>query len=222
MNTPFAVQPVLEVLNCTPANPGPQVCSIVTSDLSPISSLTLASGPSGATLSNTAPASRRRVSPPSRVAVINVVGAGYTLFASEPDPSNPGSDLTATSAPFSVYAAQLITPTITSVVPSTSTAGAINVSFNGAPNAPANQTYSVKACTDSAMSVNCVTQANFVSGNDVTGLMPGSTYYVAVTAAGSQNFLGSTSPPGGPATMATVSCWRRRRRDWPTGRRRAR
>ncbi len=202
VNSPFAVQPILEVQYCT--IPGQEsTCSIVRSDLSPISSLTIASGPSGASLSNNCSSTETAGVATYSGCSLNVVGAGYTLFASEPDPSNPGLYLTATSAPFSVYAAQLITPTITSVIPSTVTAGAINVSYNGAPNAPANQVYSVKACTDSAMSANCVVQTNFVSGNDLGGLTAGSSYYVEVTAAASQNYLGSTSPPDGPA-MATV------------------
>ena len=132
VSSPFAVQPVLEVQHCT--IPGQaSTCSIVTSDLSPISSLTIASGPSGASLSSNCTSNETAGVATFSGCSLNVVGAGYTLFASEPDPSDPGSNLTATSSPFSVYAAQLITPTITSVVPSKTTAGAINVSFTGAP-----------------------------------------------------------------------------------------
>lgn len=205
VNSPFLVQPVLEVQDCTP-NPvlgQPPTCSIVTSDASPLSSLTIASGPSGASLSSDCSHNETAGVATFSGCSLNVVGAGYTLFASEPDPSDPTQDLTATSAPFSVYAAQLITPSNVTVVPSKNTAGAVNVSFTGAPNAPNGEAYSVKVCTDAAMSANCVTKSNFASGTDVTGLLPGSSYYAQVTAAASQNFLGSTSPPGGPG-MASV------------------
>ena len=122
VSSPFAVQPVLEVQHCT--IPGQaSTCSIVTSDLSPISSLTIASGPSGASLSSNCTSNETAGVATFSGCSLNVVGAGYTLFASEPDPSDPGSNLTATSSPFSVYAAQLITPTITSVIPSKTTAG---------------------------------------------------------------------------------------------------
>ena len=52
------------------------------------------------------------------------------------------------------------------------------------------------------MSANCVTQTNFTSGNDLAGLVPGTSYYVQITATSSTSFLASTSRVGGPA-MAT-------------------
>lgn len=187
----FATQPVLEVEDNG---------VIVTSDLSPIT-LTVDSGPAGATLSKTCSGEETAGIVSYSGCSLNVIGTGYTLFASEPDPSGPGN-LTSISAPFSVYPSQLITPSVTAVTPSTTTVGVINVSFNGAPNAPNGQTYSVKACQDNAMSVNCVVQNSFVSGGQVTGLSAGMNYYVSITATASTNYLGSTSPPVGP-TLAT-------------------
>jgi type II secretory pathway pseudopilin PulG len=187
----FATQPVLEVEDNG---------VIVTSDLSPIT-LTVDSGPAGATLSKTCSGEETAGIVTYSGCSLNVVGTGYTLFASEPDPSGPGN-LTSISAPFSVYPSQLVTPTVTTVLSSTTTVGVIYVSFTGASNAPNGQIYSVKACQDKAMSVNCVVQNNFVSGGAVTGLAAGMNYYVSITAAPSTDFLGSTSPPVGP-TLAT-------------------
>ena len=134
---------------------------------------------------------------------INEVGTGYQLVASEPSPTEPGQLLSSNSAPFSVYAGQLGTPKITSVTPSTVTAGAINVSFTEPGTPPPGQTYSIKACTNSAMSANCSTHTSFASGSDLTGLVQGTNYWVQITATSSSSFLASTSPTSGP-TMATV------------------
>lgn len=193
IGNPFATQPVLEVEDNG---------AIVTSDLSPIT-LTIGTGPGGAALSSTCSGEETAGIVTYTGCSINEVGTGYELYASEPDPSNPGLDLTASSAPFSVYASQLDTPTITAVTPSTTTLGIISVTFTAPANAPNGQTYSVKACQDSAMSVGCVIQNNFVSGSAVTGLTSGSSYYFEITAAASTDYLGSTSPPAGPA-LATV------------------
>ena len=134
---------------------------------------------------------------------INEVGTAYTLTASEPSPTQPGEYLIAPSAAFSVYSAQLATPIITGLTPSTSTPGAINITFTPPANAPGGQTYTAKACTDQAMSQNCSTPVSITSGNDLGGLTQGTGYYVQVTATPSGNYLGATSPPSGPV-MATV------------------
>ena len=194
INNPFATQPVLEVEDNG---------VLVTSDLSPITlTISAGTGPSGAALSSTCTGRETAGIVTYSGCSINMVGNGYQLFASEPNPNGTGN-LTSSSAPFSVYADQLTTPTVTGVVPSTITAGAINVTFNGAANAPVGQAYNLKACTDGAMSSNCVVKTNFSSGSDVTGLTPGTTYFVQITALPSVNYLGATSPPAGPA-MATV------------------
>jgi hypothetical protein len=189
----FATQPRLEVED--------SAGNIVTSDLSPIT-LTVGTGPAGATLSSTCSGQETAGVVTYTGCSLNVIGTNYELFASEPSPTQPGLDLTSASAPFSVYPSQLNTPTAT-IVPSITTAGAVNVSYTGALNAPNGQAYSVKVCQDSAMSVNCVIRTNFVSGTDITLLTAGTNYWAQVSAVASQNFLGSTSPPVGPA-LATV------------------
>ncbi len=201
VDTNFDTQPVLEVQDCQPSTPPAlPVCSIVTSDLSPIT-LSVGAGPAGASLSKTCSGEETAGIVTYTGCSLDVVGTGYQLYASEPDPSGTGN-LTSSSAPFTVYATQLDTPNVT-VIPSTTEAGAINVSYTDPANAPAGQTYSMKRCSDSAMSQNCVITNNPVSGADITGLTPGSTWYVQITALASANYFGSTSPPAGP-TMATV------------------
>jgi type II secretory pathway pseudopilin PulG len=188
----FTTQPILEVLDNG---------QIVTTDLSPIT-LTLSGGTNGASLSPTCSGIETSGVVVYSGCSINEVGIGYTLTASEPSPTTPGSDLTAPSAPFTVYSAQLATPSVTAI-PSTTTAGAINVSFTEAGSPPAGQTYTVKACTNQAMSANCTPDTSITSGNDLTGLVAGTSYWVEVTATSSTSYLASTSPPVGP-TMATV------------------
>jgi len=194
VGTPFTTQPILEVQDSSG--------TIVTTDLSPIT-LTLSGGTNGAALSSTCSGIESSGIVVFSGCSINEVGTGYQLTASEPSPTQPGQFLSTPSTVFSVYSAPLATPVITKVTPSTVTQGAINVTFSGSANAPANQTYTIKACTNSSMSANCTTPANFTSGNDLTGLTPGTNYWVQITAAATSNYLPSTSPPKGP-TMATV------------------
>ena len=112
--------------------------------------------------------------------------------------------MSATSTPFSVYSALLATPTITSVTPSKTTAGALTITFTAPTNAPVGETYTAKACTDAAMSLNCSTSSDIASGGSITGLTQGTSYYVQVTATATANYLASTTPPYIPAVMATV------------------
>src|ERR1019366_146862 len=91
----------------------------------------------------------------------------------------------------------LTQPVITAATPSTTTPGAINVSFNGSTNAPVGQTYTATACANSGVGFGCVTQTPFTSGSQITGLTPGTSYYVTITA----NALTSLYLP---ATSATV------------------
>ena len=122
-NSPFATQPVLEV---------EENGAIVTSDLSPISlTIVTGTGPSGASLSSSCSGEETSGVVTYSGCSINEIGTGYQLYASEPDPKGTGN-LTVSSAPFSVYATQLSTPVVTSVVPSATTSGAVNVSFTGA------------------------------------------------------------------------------------------
>ncbi len=190
----FTTQPILEVLDSNNR--------IVTTDLSPIT-MTLQDGTPGAALSSTCSGVETSGVVVYSGCSINDVGIGYELAASEPSPTQPGSLLNKSSAPFTVYAAQIETPVIGAVTPSTTTAGAINVTFSQ-QNAPPGQTYTIKACTDYAMSQNCSTPTGFTSGSDLTGLTPGTYYYVQVTAVATVNDAASTSPPPAAPTMATV------------------
>lgn len=195
VGNPFTTQPVLEVQNSSG--------TIVTTDLSPIT-LSLGGGTNGASLSSTCSGVETSGVVVFSGCSINEVGTGYVLTASEPSPTSPGLQLTSgPTAPFSVYPSQAATPKVTSVIPSTVTAGALNVSFTEPGTPPPGQTYSVKACADSAMSINCSSQANFVSGSDLSGLVQGTNYWVQVTAAATSSSLAATSPTYGP-TMATV------------------
>lgn len=95
------------------------------------------------------------------------------------------------------------TPTVTSVAPSTSTAGSVVVNFAGLTNPPGGQTYMATACTDSAMSLNCVNATSFTSGSMVDGLDPASRYYVTVTANVNGSTPATTSIVSSPAELAT-------------------
>lgn len=99
---------------------------------------------------------------------------------------------------------QLNQTTGVSVSPSTSNTGALVVTFAAPSNAPSSQGYTVNACTDKAMSAACVSQPGYVSGNQFTGLTPGASYYVTVTAVASSGYLASTSTVTPTATEATV------------------
>lgn len=105
---------------------------------------------------------------------------------------------------FSAPAIQLAAPT--NVVPSTPTdgsSGALVVNFTGSSNAAALQYYTIKACTNSAMTLGCAPVADeFEPGNELQGLVPGTTYWVTVYANASPGFLASSSAEGGPGTTS--------------------
>ncbi len=190
INQNFTTQPTIEIVD----NTG----KLVTSDLSPVTlAIVPGTGSSGAVLSDTCNGIETSGVVTFSGCSINELGAGYQLIATDP------GLVSATSSPFSVTPVQLAAPTITSVTPSLTTAGALTVNFTGSPNAPNGQNYLARACTDSAMSQNCQTQNGFVSGSDFTGLTPGTNYYVALTATASSGYLAATTPPTGP-TPATV------------------
>ena len=71
------------------------------------------------------------------------------------------------------------------------------MSFTGSTNAPSGQTYTATACANSGVGFGCVTQTPFVSGSAITGLTPGTSYYVTITA-------NSSGPLYLPATSATA------------------
>ena len=115
--------------------------------------------------------------------------------------------LPATSPVFgpSTATVQLDTPIITQLSTSTTTPGAIVIDYTGSANAPSGQTYSATACTNEAMTQNCVTESTYTSGTQFTGLTYGGNYYVTVTAVASPGYLAATSGVAGPVmALGTV------------------
>ncbi len=86
---------------------------------------------------------------------------------------------------------KLNAPVITGVGPGNKT-GRIVVNYSGSSNAPGGQTYTLTACTDQLMTMNCVTNPNYVSGHNATGLQPATSYWVTVTANASTGYLASS------------------------------
>ena len=107
------------------------------------------------------------------------------------------------SSPSVLATVQLVAPTITSVVPSTTTAGQLTITYSGSPNAAGGQTYTATACTNAGMTTGCVTQSSYASGAQLTGLTAGTSYWVTITANASSGYLPVTTASIGP-TMATV------------------
>lgn len=136
-------------------------------------------------------------------ATVSGLIAGTTYYVTiEADPST--GYLSATSPVASGESSGVSTsPTVSSVSPSTTTSGALVVTFVGLTNPPSGQTYSVDTCLDSAMSSGCVVVNSFTSGATVSGLTAGSAYYVTVTANADGAQPASTSVVASPAVRAT-------------------
>src|SRR5487761_2310768 len=185
----FVNQPVVNVEDATG--------KLVTSNLSPVTlSILSGTGAPGATLSGCTGLETSGVITWSGCS-IDTLGLGYQIVASLPGVAS------GYSAPFDVTPIQLLPPGISAVAPSTTTAGALKVTFTNSSNAASGQTYTAIACTDSQMSTGCVSQSNYTSGAQLTGLTQGTSYYVQIVADASTGYLAATSPPGGPAP-ATV------------------
>ena len=128
-------------------------------------------------------------------------GTSYYLQIIANPPVGYASATSATSAGTVLATTQLNTPAAPTLTYG-ATAGSINVVAT--TNGPGGQTYTVKACTNLAMTTGCVTSASLVSGSDLTGLAfsqgaAGTAYYVTATANSSVGYLASgTSAPGGP------------------------
>jgi hypothetical protein len=95
------------------------------------------------------------------------------------------------------FATQLLAPTNVTLSYGT-TAGTLGVTFTAPSNAPGGQTYTATACTNSAMTVNCITPEAIMSGGQITGLTytqgsAGTAYYVTITAGASTGYLTSKS-----------------------------
>lgn len=129
--------------------------------------------------------------------------AYYVVVAANPNGSYPG----ASSQPYSPPVAstvQLAAPSISSVTSSTIQSGALVVDYSPSANAPSGQTYTVRGCTDSAMTQGCVSQSDYANGSQFTGLASGTSYYVTVTADASSGYLAATSPATTTPTLASI------------------
>ena len=173
--------------------------NVVTTDLSPVSlTITTNTGTAGAVLSQYCTGVESSGVVNFAGCSINTAGLNYQLTATDPG-SGGGALVPAISSAFNIYT-QLSQPVITSLVPSTTQGGAVTVTFTGSTNAPAGETYTVTACANAGVGFGCVTQNNFTSGSDLTGLTPGTGYYVTVTAnAPTPLYLPATSATAGPA-----------------------
>ena len=99
---------------------------------------------------------------------------------------------------------QLAAPGTPVVSSSTTVAGAITAAF-AASSGSAPASYTAMACSDSAMTLNCRTQVNYVSGAQFQALISGTSYYVQVTAVtGSAAFVSATSATSGSPALATT------------------
>jgi hypothetical protein len=187
---PFTTQPVIRVED--------QAGNLVTSDLSPVVlSITPGTGTIGANLSQSCTGTEIAGVVSFSNCSIDTAGLAYQLNATDT------GLIPAISTSFNVYI-QLATPVITSVTPSTTTAGAITVAYTGSSNAPIGEQYTATACANSGIGFGCVTQTNFTSGSQITGLTPGTSYVVTVTAnAPTPLYLPATSAPAGPAIATT-------------------
>ena len=109
--------------------------------------------------------------------------------------------MSANSASATVATEQLNPPTAVTVVPSSTTAGSMSVTYAASsPTAPSS--YTLKYCTGAGMTGTCVTVTTYSSGTAITGLTAGATYYATVTAVGSGGYISATS--GVASGMATL------------------
>ncbi|MBW4029993.1 MAG: hypothetical protein HIU57_04845 [Acidobacteria bacterium] len=196
LNTAFVDQPVVELVDSF-GRRVTQALPFLTISIDP------GTGTAGANLSSTCTAV------PNGAGLfvfsdcsIDQLGSGYRLLVSAPYVTSPAITPLA-SLPFDVAPVQLKVPSVTSVTPSASSAGAVKVNFTVSSNAPSGQNYVVTACTDPLMTVGCHRAANFAPDGTLSGLTPGAQYYLQVEAVASLGYLAATSPPVGP-TMATV------------------
>lgn len=141
-----------------------------------------------------------------------VIGTGY--YSQIIAVGNPGY-LGSTSAVFG--------PTITNYgpmgTPGTPTlnfgsvAGSVQVTFTASSPAVGGQTYSAEACTNAAMTANCVNQGVIASGGNLTGLNytpgssggPGTVYYVTVTANAVTGYTASPPSAHSASSQAATS-----------------
>ncbi len=92
---------------------------------------------------------------------------------------------------------QVKAPTSVALTPSTTTAGALNVTFtNSTGIAPAS--YSAYACTNANMTSGCISPETIASGGQITGLTQGTPYYVGIVANPPAGYVSAESTIVGP------------------------
>ncbi len=136
----------------------------------------------------------------------NILGLvpGTTFYVTVTADASTGYIFATSSTSSAVSSGASTTPTVTSVVPSASLAGSVVVTFAGLTNPPPGQTYTATACSDSAMSDNCVSEAAFTSGSVIGGLSQGTRYYLTVTANVDGLKPATTSIVSSPSILATT------------------
>lgn len=185
VNMAFATQPVVWAV--TAAN------TIARHDASTINlTITPGTGASGASILNSCQGVETSGVTSFSGCGINLGSSNmYTLTATD------GSLVPAISSSFYNYT-QLTAPVITAAVPDTTTPGGLDVSFTASSPAAGVQSYTAEICTDSGMTIGCVTQASYTSGSMIQGVV-GMSYYSQVTALALNGYLGSTSAVYGPS-----------------------
>lgn len=96
---------------------------------------------------------------------------------------------------------------VTSVIPSSTVAGALTVTFQPPANPASGETYTGVACTDSGMTQGCVSVTGFSpspSQNTIPGLVQGTSYYVEVKAIKSTGVPDGSTSPYSPPVPASV------------------
>jgi trimeric autotransporter adhesin len=97
---------------------------------------------------------------------------------------------------------QVNAPTNVAATASATATGALTVTFT-ASTGTAPSSYSATACTNAGMTSGCVGPSAITSGGQITGLTPGTGYYVEVTANPPAGYVSATSTAVGP-TITTV------------------
>ncbi len=205
----------------TPSGPGPVSATLSTIVANPV--IVQANGTAASTITVTLEDAYTNVIPNKSV----MLAQGATTSVITPNPVTTGptgtavfsvTDTTQQIATYSAsdvtdsvvlagqvqvsFATQLLAPTNVTLSYGTS-AGSLGVTFTGPSNAPAGQTYTAEACTNLAMTTNCVAPEAITSGGQITGLTytqgsAGPSYYVTITATASTGYLASTSAAAGP------------------------
>jgi len=123
--------------------------------------------------------------------VVAATGAA-TLASTKISVTNPDGGVVSTLA-FTTDPAPVL-----HVASSATTTGALGVTFTKPSGSPASEVYSIKACTNAAMSTKCVKASPFKSGHVLTGLVAGDKYYVAVIALTNGSYFAARSKVVGP------------------------